>query len=135
MQCNRCGKSFKIASKLERHNNRQNSCRPASHRCDGCSKGYASYQSLWKHRRICTGQKRSFGHGVPGVEPPEKPRDDSDSDDSDLNFAEPPELPRDSDSDLKDKFNHLFVEYSREHKNGKELAMLLDQMLERGLVT
>ena len=38
---------------------------------------------------------------------------------------------------MKDRFNHLLIEYTREKKSesGQELAILLDKMLDRGLVT
>ena len=41
------------------------------------------------------------------------------------------------DEELEDRFNHLLIEYTREKKpeSGHELAMLLDIMLDRGLVT
>ena len=43
----------------------------------------------------------------------------------------------DDDDELQDRFNHLLIEYTREKKpeSGRELAMLLDIMLDRGLVT
>ena len=43
----------------------------------------------------------------------------------------------DDDDELEDRFNHLLIEYTRENKSesGQELAMLLDIMLDRGLVT
>ena len=39
--------------------------------------------------------------------------------------------------ELEDRFNHLLIEYTREKtpESGYELAMLLDIMLDRGLVT
>ena len=49
------------------------------------------------------------------------------------------ELPQtdDDDQDLEGRFNHLLIEYTREKKSesGQELAILLDKMLDRGLVT
>ena len=53
--CNTCGKSFKCLSKLGEHNNRQIPCRPASHHCSSCNRGFSSYQSLWKHQKKCQG--------------------------------------------------------------------------------
>ena len=53
--CNNCGKTFEKYSKLERHNNARNPCRPPTHHCDNCNKGFASYQSLWKHKQKCQG--------------------------------------------------------------------------------
>ena len=43
----------------------------------------------------------------------------------------------DNDQDFEDRFNHLLIEYTREKKpeSGHELAILLDRMLDRGLVT
>ena len=43
----------------------------------------------------------------------------------------------DGDQELEDRFNHLLIEYTREKKSesGQELAILLDKMLDRGLVT
>ena len=43
----------------------------------------------------------------------------------------------DDDGELEDRFNHLLIEYTREKKSdsGHELAILLDKMLDRGLVT
>ena len=53
--CNNCGKTFEKNSKLERHNNARNPCRPPTHHCDNCNKVFASYQSLWKHKQKCQG--------------------------------------------------------------------------------
>ena len=41
------------------------------------------------------------------------------------------------DQDLEDRFNHLLIEFTREKKpeSGQELAILLDKMQDRGLVT
>ena len=43
----------------------------------------------------------------------------------------------DDDQYLEDRFNHLLIEYTRQKKSesGQELAILLDKMLDRGLVT
>ena len=45
--------------------------------------------------------------------------------------------PPDDAAELEDRFNHLLIEYTREKKSesGRELAILLDKMLDRGLVT
>ena len=47
------------------------------------------------------------------------------------------EAPQTDDEDLEDRFNHLLIEYTREKKSesGQDLAILLDKMLDRGLVT
>ena len=47
------------------------------------------------------------------------------------------ELPQTDDQDLEDRFNHLLIEYTREKKSesGQALAILLDKMLDSGLVT
>ena len=57
MQCERCEKSFKTIFKLHEHTyNRKTPCRPATHHCFVCTKGFASYQSLWNHKRRCKGK-------------------------------------------------------------------------------
>ena len=66
--------------------------------------------------------------------------DDQDSEIMDQEQHIEKELPQtddDDDQDLEDRFNHLLIEYTREKKteSGQELAMLLDKMLDRGLVT
>ena len=53
--------------------------------------------------------------------------DDSDNGDSDEDEI--------SDNDLRDKFNRLFVEFTRTKKNGGKLVKLSDEMLSRGLIT
>ena len=44
---------------------------------------------------------------------------------------------QDTDEGLKDRFNHLFIKFTREkqYEHGHELTLLLDEMLDRGLVT
>ena len=61
--------------------------------------------------------------------------DDQDSDDDEQD--EEKIVVPDTDEDLKDRFNHLFIEFTREkqYEHGHELAVLLDEMLDRGLVT
>ena len=43
----------------------------------------------------------------------------------------------DTDEGLKDRFNHLFIKFTREkqYEDGHELTILLDEMFDRGLVT
>ena len=43
----------------------------------------------------------------------------------------------DNDEELKDQFNQLCVELTRDkkHEHGHELTVLLDEMLERGTIT
>ena len=55
--CNRCGKSFKIISRLREHNNRQTLCQAATYCCSICHKGLANYQTLWKHKKSCHMEK------------------------------------------------------------------------------
>ena len=42
-----------------------------------------------------------------------------------------------TDEGLRDRFNLLFVEFTRDkkHEHGHELTVLLDEMLERGSIT
>lgn len=64
--------------------------------------------------------------------------DDQDSEIMDQEKHIEKEVPQtDDDEDLEDRFNHLLIEYTREKKSesGQELAILLDKMLDRGLVT
>ena len=61
MQCERCEKTFKTISKLREHtSNRQTPCRPATYHCPVCAKGFASYQSLWNHKRGCKGKSATL---------------------------------------------------------------------------
>ena len=76
--CERCGKSFKILSKLREHNNRQTPCRPATHHCSTCGKGFSGYQSLWKHRQRCLGVREENKSIDPNV--------DADSDTNDVDI-------------------------------------------------
>ena len=54
--CSSCGKTFDNCSKLERHANARTHCCPPTHHCDRCNKGFASYQTLWKHKEMYRGQ-------------------------------------------------------------------------------
>ena len=64
--CTRCGRTFKVMTKLIRHvNNRQTPCRKPTHHCNDCGRGFGSRQSLWNHQQICQsapsiGEKRPF---------------------------------------------------------------------------
>ena len=51
--CKQCKKKFQSVSKFEEHRRRLNPCRPATHFCDLCEKGFASTKSLWNHKQLC----------------------------------------------------------------------------------
>ena len=66
--------------------------------------------------------------------------DDDDGDDDDLEHdggTEERIVVPDTDEGLKDRFNHLFIKFTREkqYEHRYELTVLLDEMLDRGLVT
>ena len=70
--CNNCGKIFKSAQKLVRHNNRKTPCRSATHHCDKCPKGFTNYQSLWQHKQKCQakcGSKRDVPPFIEETQP------------------------------------------------------------------
>ena len=46
-----CNKSFLRAVELRRHERRKTPCKPPTHWCPSCGKGYASRKSLWNHQR------------------------------------------------------------------------------------
>ena len=56
--------------------------------------------------------------------------------DSDADGANNKIVVPDTDEGLRDQFNQLFVEFTRDkkHKHGHELTVLLDEMLERGSI-
>ena len=56
---------------------------------------------------------------------------DSDADEANNKIVVP-----DTDEGLRDQFNLLFVEFTRDkkHEHGHELTVLLDEMLERGSI-
>ena len=49
---------------LERHNNARYPCCPPTHHCDNCNKGFASYQSLWKHEQKGQGPSNYVNYPV-----------------------------------------------------------------------
>ena len=53
MQCSNCGKIFKTILRLRQHENRKTPCRPPTHHCSKCAKGFAGYHSLWQHKQRC----------------------------------------------------------------------------------
>ena len=56
--------------------------------------------------------------------------DDDDDDDDTAEYVIP-----ETDEGLKERFNHLFIEFKRTKEHGPELNVLLGEMLNRGLVT
>ena len=56
--------------------------------------------------------------------------------DSDADKANNKIVVPDTDEGLRDQFNQLFVEFTRDkkHEHGHELTVLLDEMLERGSI-
>ena len=56
--------------------------------------------------------------------------------DFDANEANNKIVVPDTDEGLRDQFNQLFVEFTRDkkHEHGHELTVLLDEMLERGYI-
>ena len=71
--CNNCGRKYEKYSKLERHINARNPCRPPTHHCDNCNKGFASYQSLWKHRQRCQRPSHYINYPVGDKQPVDIP--------------------------------------------------------------
>ena len=66
--------------------------------------------------------------------------DDDDGDDDDRESVEGTEekiVVPDTDEGLKDRFDHLFIKFTREkpYEHRHELTVLLNEMLDRGLVT
>ena len=47
--CTTCSRQFQRKAELDRHAKRQTPCRPPTYTCLLCGKGYASYQTLWRH--------------------------------------------------------------------------------------
>ena len=71
--CSNCGRKYEKYSKLERHINARNPCRPPTHHCDNCNKGFASYQSLWKHRQRCQRPSHYINYPVGDKRPADIP--------------------------------------------------------------
>ena len=59
IQCTQCGRRFKTLSRLRRHENRETPCRPPTHYCSRCGKGFVSGHSLWNHRQRCQAASES----------------------------------------------------------------------------
>ena len=43
---------------------RRTPCRPPTHHYERCNKGFASYQTLWKHDQMCQGQSQNVNYPV-----------------------------------------------------------------------
>ena len=56
--------------------------------------------------------------------------DDANNDDDTAEYVIP-----ETDKGLKERFNHLFIEFTRTKEHGHKLNVLLSEMLNRGLVT
>ena len=48
-----------------RHTNARIPYRPPIHHCDMCNKGFANYQTLWKHKEVCRGQPATHKTNYP----------------------------------------------------------------------
>ena len=46
------------------HKTRRTPCRPPTHHCERCNKGFASNKTLWKHKQICQGQSHNVNYPV-----------------------------------------------------------------------
>ena len=46
------------------HKTRRTPCRPPTHHCERCNKGFTSYQTLWKHKQMCQGQSYNVNYPV-----------------------------------------------------------------------
>ena len=51
--CDKCGKCFQTLASMKRHLNRITPCHKPTHQCNHCNAMFASYQSLWKHKKNC----------------------------------------------------------------------------------
>ena len=51
--CVKCDKTFTTGSKFKSHNERKIPCRPSTHFCSMCRKGFASRRSVRLHKKRC----------------------------------------------------------------------------------
>ena len=49
--CGTCERHFRRKAELDRHTKRQNPCKPPAYTCECCGKGFASYQTVWRHKK------------------------------------------------------------------------------------
>ena len=57
--CAICSRQFQRKAELDRHAKRQTPCQPPTYKCDRCEKGMNSYQTLWRHKKVCKGVKNT----------------------------------------------------------------------------
>ena len=62
--CNACNTNFKNCSNLMEHKTRRTPSHPPTHHCERCNKGFASYQTIWKHKQMCQGQSHNVNYPV-----------------------------------------------------------------------
>ena len=51
--CNRCHKDFPTGTQFKKHNQRKTTCKPPSHFCSLCRKGFSSKRTLRVHKDKC----------------------------------------------------------------------------------
>ncbi|KAK3764543.1 hypothetical protein RRG08_040564 [Elysia crispata] len=55
--CGTCERQFRRKAELDRHTKRQTPCKPPAYTCSRCGKGFASYQTLWRHKKTLHGEQ------------------------------------------------------------------------------
>ncbi|KAK3776398.1 hypothetical protein RRG08_023751 [Elysia crispata] len=60
--CGTCERQFRRKAELDRHTKRQTPCKSPAYTCWRCGKGFASYQTLWRHKKTLHGEQAQTPH-------------------------------------------------------------------------
>ncbi|KAK3732168.1 hypothetical protein RRG08_026550 [Elysia crispata] len=68
--CGTCERQFRRKAELDRHTKRQTPCKPPAYTCSRCGKGFASYQTLWRHKKTLHGEQARVADIATHAAPP-----------------------------------------------------------------
>ncbi|KAK3732164.1 hypothetical protein RRG08_026546 [Elysia crispata] len=124
--CGTCERQFRRKAELDRHTKRQTPCKPPAYTCSRCGKGFASYQTLWRHKKTLHGEQARVADIATHAAPPNATEQVQT-----LRAAvEQPETPRVADTAAECEAQDQQAECVAQNQQGEDNAAILRDCIE-----